>query len=117
MSFCRWSSMDFQCDLYCYESDQGFVTHVAKTRVVGDIPKLNWNLITPPITEDMISEFVRVQNEQFEFLETAERKPIGLAFDGLSFTDDKEGFLVRLDMLRKEGYNFPEITEEDLEDE
>lgn len=29
MSYCRWSTDDFTCDLYCYESSEGYVTHVA----------------------------------------------------------------------------------------
>ena len=29
MAYCRWSSEDYQCDLYCYESKEGYVTKVA----------------------------------------------------------------------------------------
>lgn len=32
MSYCRWSSERWQCDLYCYQSDCGWVTHVAGRR-------------------------------------------------------------------------------------
>jgi len=32
MSYCRWSSNNFNCDLYCYHSDWGFETHVAGGR-------------------------------------------------------------------------------------
>jgi hypothetical protein len=36
MSYCRWSSMDFTCDIYAYESDGGFVVHVASGRFVDE---------------------------------------------------------------------------------
>lgn len=33
MSYCRWSSDRFQCDVYCYESVyDGYVVHVASSR-------------------------------------------------------------------------------------
>jgi DNA repair photolyase len=32
MSYCRWSSDYFNCDLYCYESNSGYETHVAAYR-------------------------------------------------------------------------------------
>ena len=45
MSYCRWSSDDFQCDVYVYESVAGgFVTHVAANRVVFRMNCLPWFL-------------------------------------------------------------------------
>ena len=35
MSYCRWSSDDFQCDVYVFGSDTGFETYVARGRYVG----------------------------------------------------------------------------------
>lgn len=32
MSYCRWSSDDYQCDIYAYEAEDGFVVHVASSR-------------------------------------------------------------------------------------
>lgn len=114
MAFCRWSSMDWACDLYCYESSQGIVTHVAEQKVIGDIPKVDSSLFLN-FTKENSEKFFEQQKAQFDFLETAERKPIGLKYDGQTFYDDKDTFLYRLKMLREEGYRFPEITEEDLE--
>ncbi len=116
MSFCRWSSMNFACDLYCYESSEGFVTHVASSRVLGDIPKLDWSFFSNPKSEDSMEKFLKSQEEQLEFLDTAEREIIGLPSDGMTFVDEtEEDFLNRLEMLKEQGYNFPEITKEDLE--
>lgn len=114
MSYCRWSSMNFGCDLYCYESEQGYVTHVANLRVVGDIPEVDSSLFLN-YTEENVEKFFEQQKAQFEFLDTAERKPIGLKYDGQTLYDDKETFLLTLNKLREEGYKFPEITQEDLE--
>ena len=36
MSYCRWSSNNYQCDVYVYESDLGFQTYVAGNRVNWD---------------------------------------------------------------------------------
>jgi hypothetical protein len=38
MSYCRWSSNDFQCDVYVYESEDGFIIHVADNQLVWDVP-------------------------------------------------------------------------------
>lgn len=114
MSFCRWSSMNFGCDLYCYEAEQGYVTHVANQRIIGDVPKVDSYLFLN-YTQENVEKFFEQQKAQFEFLDTAERRPIGLKYDGQTFYDDKDTFLSRLNMLREEGYRFPEITEEDLE--
>lgn len=34
MSYCRWSSDNWKCDLYCYEDANGYITHVADNRIV-----------------------------------------------------------------------------------
>lgn len=115
MSFCRWSSMNWQCDLYSYESAEGIVTHVANQRIVGEVPKVDSSLFLN-FTDENSEKYFEQQKAQFDFLETAERRPIGLKYDGQTFYDDKETFLARLNMLREEGYRFPEITQEDIDD-
>lgn len=114
MSFFRWSSMDWQCDLYCYESAEGIVTHVANQRIVGEVPKVDSSLFLS-FTDENSEKYFEQQKVQSAFLDTAERKPIGLKYDGQTFYDDKESFLSRLEMLKQEGYRFPEINKEDLE--
>lgn len=116
MSIFRWSSMNFTCDLYCYESEHGhYVTHVAAQRVFGDVPKVDYTLFSSENNSGENTEkFFAQYKAQMDFISTAERRPIGLKYDGQTFYDSKEGFLLRLNMLREEGYKFPEITEEDL---
>ena len=101
MSFCRWSSDDFHCDLYCYVSAEGIITHVAGNRVLGDIPKV------PYILGVFSEEWMKAHRAQMDFLKTAKHKHIGLPYDGQSFCDhDYESFLERLLYLREVGYIF-----------
>ena len=57
MALCRWSSLDYQCDLYVYQSEDGYTVHFAGRHTVwtppesrydihmafGDIPNSEWN--------------------------------------------------------------------------
>lgn len=122
MSYCRWSSDDFGCDLYCYESAEGYVTHVAGSRPVGDVPKVTaW---PPPGGDDPAAVanwsqlIVDEMQTQHAFLMKCERAPIGLAFDGETFTDRTlQDFHSRLVMLRANGYRFPDGVLQTILDE
>ena len=117
MALCRWSSMNWSCDLYIYEGCDGqWHTHIAGNRIVGDIPEVDNTIFHKHVyTEELGKTWTEQHKAQMAFLEACERKPIGLKYDSRSFVDDKEGLLSRLQSLKDEGYNFPEITEEDLE--
>lgn len=109
MSYCRWSTDNYGCDIYAYESDGGYETHVASLRVDGEVPPLNWD------TAEALFETLQAQND---YLDTATRSSIGGPFDGESFTEPTlEGFLERLLELRRAGYKFPDsvITEIQME--
>lgn len=117
MSLCRWSSMNWSCDLYIYEGCDGqWHTHVAGKRIVGDIPEVDSTIFHKDVyTEELGKIWTEQHKTQMAFLESCERKPIGLKYDSQSFVDDKESLISRLQILKDEGYNFPEISEEDLE--
>lgn len=106
MSFCRWSSDDFHCDLYCYEDCYGgFTTHIAVYRVLGKVPKI------PFILDVTLEEFMKAQTAQHAFLEKAKRKRIDLPYTGESFNDSTlEAFYERLQWLREIGYKFPDYV-------
>jgi hypothetical protein len=112
MSYCRWSSDNFHCDLYCYEDvGGGFTTHVAANRVVGDIPKLDESAFDK---KDSKAFFVSME-AQHNWLATAEHKPIGLPYDGQTFNDpDYETFIARLLHLKQVGYKFPSYVIENI---
>ncbi|MCR4330436.1 MAG: hypothetical protein NUV49_00965 [Patescibacteria group bacterium] len=112
MSLCRWSSMDFACDLYCYyDCNGGITTHVASNRIKGDVPKLiRWK-------KENKDAWFAAHEAQSEFLKTAKHEPIGLPEEGETFNDsDLASFKERLRYLKELGYIFPEslfdITEE-----
>lgn len=114
MSYCRWSSDNWRSDVYCYESDQGYMTHVASNRVVGDIPP--WP--TFETLKSDVSEYMRQYQAMMDFLDTAERAPIGLPHDGESFCDSTpEDFLQTLTMLQEAGYNVPQYAFDTVREE
>jgi len=109
MSYCRWSSDDFHCDLYCYASSQGYTTHIASNRVIGDVPHVDWESFLDKRVS--AKEFVAQHNAQHEFLMNAKREPIGLEEDGKSYDDpDLESFLLRVLHLKALGYQVPEYV-------
>lgn len=113
MSYCRFSSDNWRSDVYVYEHYQGFwQTHVASNRVVGKIPnEPDWDLLKTDAKKWM-SEHKAVM----DFLENADRKPIGLPHDGESFEDPTlEECRDRLLELRTAGYHVPDHAVEGLE--
>lgn len=115
MSYCRWSTDDFQCDLYCYQSTDGVETHIAGNR-------LHWKIELPPQVDleffkngkikrgslkrhfHRWGKIMRLMEDKSNY----ERKSIGLAYDGQSFTDStpKEWHTTLL-LLKCAGYKFP----------
>ena len=106
MSICRWSSDNWQCDLYCYgDVSGGITTHVAGNRIVGEVPEVPYILDVTP------EEYFKAHKKQMDWLDKAKRKKIGLPHDSESFNDpDWESFLERLLHLREVGYNFPDYA-------
>ena len=114
MSYCRFSSDDFNSDVYCYEAvTGGFVIHVAHCRVVGDIPKAQHLL-----AKETMEEFFVAHRTQLNFLETAEREPIGLEYDGETFVEDgPQEAADRLESLLEAGYQVPQYAIDALREE
>lgn len=102
MSYCRWSSDDCMCDLYCYESCYGgWTTHVARSRRERrPVPSLDYS------NSDVFMETYR---SQMEDLKNIKLKPIGLPHDGETFNDETiEKFLERIIYLKSIGYSVPD---------
>lgn len=126
MSYCRWSSDDFQCDLYCYEDcSGGWTTHIAHNRPILPEPLTPW--VSP--AEDFEAWKAR-DKKLMDMLSTCERLVLDLPHAGDTFNDPTlEDFYSRLLYLRELGYQFPdhvlkcvqeemdepEIDEEELE--
>lgn len=105
MSYCRWSSDDFQCDLYVYESADGYTTHVASHRIAFAKP------LPPevPWSADNAEAFVRRHNDVLALVRDSPHEKIGLPHDGATFQDASPGDCAhRLETLRALGYRVPQ---------
>lgn len=113
MSYCRFSSDDFQCDVYVYESDDGFVTHVADVRLVFDRP------LPPAVDIRTDLEGWAARNRMLhEAVDRAKRVRIDLPSAGEMFIDDTAGeCAARLVSLRAEGLTVPGYAVEALLEE
>jgi len=115
MSYCRWSSNDFQCDVYVYEDTcGGWTTHVANNRVVYAEP------LPPPVPfdEDNMDAWLERHNKVTEMVHESERVPIGGPSDGQTFNDETaEACVARLEVLRSEGYIVPQYAIDVLREE
>lgn len=81
MSYCRWSSDGYQCDVYVYQSESGYETYVASRRRPQRIPDLR---MTSPMD---IEDSIRAQRAAL--IDPANvPQPIGLSEDGASFNHE-----------------------------
>lgn len=118
MSFCRFSSDDFRCDLYIYSDVRGGITtHVAGNKPRGYIPRL---LPSPRYTwmnagrakrfawRVWTRAWVWSMRLQHKYLDVAPRRALGLPFDGQTFNDpDGPSCAARVRALVALGYRVP----------
>jgi hypothetical protein len=114
MSYCRWSSMNFMCDIYAYNSEDGITVHVASNRRMGPLP------LSPVVQffngEISIEEYKRMDALFAEAFENSVPVPIGLPHDGETFV--ARTLLQFRDLLlelRTIGYLFPDEVLEYIE--
>jgi hypothetical protein len=114
MSYCRWSSDDFKCDLYIYQTAGNvYQIHVAGSHIahIESIPPLPDIRIYP-------EEYMEAYKKQSEFLEHAQYIPLNLPHAGKSFVEPTlQSLKTRLLELRNIGYRFPESVFERIEEE
>lgn len=122
MSYCRFSSNDWQCDLYCYMTEGGFMVHIASTRTVFKeklpaIVKLEMDangLPTKDYTERLWHRHREVQRIKSE----SDSVPIGLPYDGQNFfADNIYDFKNTIKMLIDAGYRGTDTLLEAIEEE
>lgn len=112
MSYCRFSTDDFQCDLYCYESVNGnYETQVASNRFRFKIP-------LPEKVDVGTNEWFKRHDKIMEMVKHADKVKIGLPYDGKYFSDSNiEDFYNRLLELKRVGYQFPDYVLEQVKSE
>jgi hypothetical protein len=113
MSYCRFSNDDFQCDVYCYEDIRGgYTTHVARSRLVFDGP------LPEKVPLEDFGAWCKRHEVIMNAVRDAERKAIGLPFDGEEFSDPTAAECAsRLEWLRGLGYNVPQYAIDSLREE
>lgn len=117
MSYCRWSSDDFACDVYVYEHVAGgWTTHVAKYRAMFDRSTLPPPVhLGPEYTKDEAAAFAERSRQLMDAATAADRVPIGLPHDGATFNDPTPGeCATRLTRLRDAGYQVPQYAIDEL---
>jgi hypothetical protein len=105
MSFCRWSSDNFQCDLYCYaDVGGGYTTHVAGYRRRAWVRALFWLTDRRVKVGKQIIRFGRFSLPSLPHWMVHKR--IGLPYDDYSFHDEElEQFYCTVLYLWSQGYN------------
>lgn len=106
MSYCRWSSMNHQCDLYVFaDVSGGYTCHVAGMKRVSDVP-------CPEMPERWwelpVEKFMELHQAQSDWVDSTKLVPIGLPHDGESYYSQPRDTMVEtLKMLKEAGYNMP----------
>jgi hypothetical protein len=118
MSYCRFSTNDFQCDVYCYEGQDGFVVHVATRRPVYKEPLPPEVEFTPDDIYAWATAHVARSSIVSKMLDEAEHIQIGLPHDGKTFLYGTAGDAADcLSELKKLGYMVPDDAIEALREE
>ena len=117
MSYCRWSTDNFKCDIYAYESVYDCYTiHVAANKIVGELPKCDIQLLIGENKD--VDKYMEQQEAHSAAMENCTRMPIGLPFDGQSFDcTTLQEFYDKMIELREVGYKFPDYVLESIIEE
>lgn len=112
MSYCRWSTNNFRCDVYVYESGDSWVIHVAgnKLLIPDDFPD-------EPSLDDVDAwlEHFRLLSQ---LIKTIQRVPLNLGYDGETFELSSPGECAdTLTMLAESGYRVPASVIAELREE
>lgn len=115
MSYCRWSSDDYQCDLYVYEGLDGWMIHIAGRRwVLAEAPPEP----IPPTeltTAAGVERLIDRDQQLMAILSRSHLAPIGLPHDGQTLIADSPGECADLlAVLAAEGYRLPNWVIGDL---
>jgi hypothetical protein len=113
MSYCRWSSDDFQCDVYVYaDAGGGWTTHVAGNRVVYKEP------LPPVVSYEDPEAWATRHNYVMRMVDAADRVPIDLLEAGETYNDPTAAACAdRLETLRAAGFVVPQYAIDELRKE
>jgi len=110
MSYCRFSSDDFMCDLHVYESAYGgYSVSVSHNRVLYKEP------IPEYVSMKYDVKWLARNKKIMDMLAEADIEPIGLSHDGNHYSlNTATECCTLLFELKEEGYNVPKYVIEGL---
>jgi hypothetical protein len=109
MSYCRWSSDDFRCDVYCYCDGSGWRIYVAGRRHVPVEP------LPDPAPEGDTDAWVERMVRVSQMIQDATLVDIGGPLDGESYHEPTPGDAAdRLEEIRAAGYIVPQYAIDEL---
>lgn len=113
MSYCRWSSDCYLSDVYVYEADEGVRIHIASGKYISDKTRP----LKPPHFSSAKNMMAYIKECEI-WVKTAHTEPIGLPFDGQSFTfDTYQEAAKKLIELKNIGYMVPQFAIDSLLEE
>lgn len=119
MSYCRWSSDGFRCDVYAYEHVDGYyAVHVASRK------RLFPPDFMPDLTKDFFARkisaetYAKNHKEYMDLMDTLPWRDLTYPSAGKTFEEpDLESFLARMKALKAEGARIPDGVIEGIEAE
>jgi hypothetical protein len=110
MPYCRWGSLGGRCDIYCYETANGYVVSIAAKRASRSVAPINYRL-----SGDALHKDVQRYNAA---MDARVMRPIGGPHDGATFVEGSlQELKERLLALRDAGYLFPDSALNEINDE
>lgn len=116
MSYARWNAWS---DVYVYETEEGYVVHVAVSRPINPEVMGNKSFGQRVVEANGDIDIINEEYQQYRRLLTLlEYEEIGLQFDGQTFCEGELQSLYRLlGILKGIGYRVPEATFDMILDE
>lgn len=113
MSYCRWSTNDFQCDLYIFDVGYGISINIAGNRVKFSEP------LPEKVAFDIenLGPYTDRDREVSRIVQNSERENINLPYAGEAFVLSPEETINFLHELRELGYRFPDYVIETIQEE
>ncbi len=106
MSYCRWSCMDGLCDVYAYQSDEGYQIHLSAVRIMG--PQLHVPFLEFYQDKVTSEEFFEAYRLYMDALQNSAYIENNLPYGTQSFCcADLTEFYHMMQELRGLGYLFP----------
>ena len=119
MSYCRWSSDGYRCDVYAYEHVDGYfsVNVAGRKRVFpDDFPTDPWmDFFAQKIDSET---FTKRYREYHDLMDALPFQDLTIPSVGKCFEEpDLESFLARMKALKDEGAHIPDGVIEGIEEE